>query len=163
MTEPPVLLCRGLVKRFGETVAADGDGLEIESGETYGLLGPKGGRYFLNSAESSPNTGSQARRTPEGIPFESARRHPTSIPIWPLLGLGLAALGGSMVPFEVFPDTVRTVAHVTPHAWANDAFAEIVRRGAGLGGVLLELGVLAAYAVALLAAATWRLRRTLTA
>jgi ABC-2 type transport system permease protein len=80
-----------------------------------------------------------------------------------LLGLGLAALGGSMVPLEIFPDTVRTVAHVTPHAWANDAFAELIRRDGGLGDILLELGVLAAYAACLLALASWRLRRVITA
>lgn len=78
------------------------------------------------------------------------------------VGLGLAALGGSMAPLEVFSDTMRRVAHVvTPHAWANDAFAELVRRGGGLGDVLLELGVLAAIAVVLLAVASWRLHRVL--
>jgi ABC-2 type transport system permease protein len=80
-----------------------------------------------------------------------------------LAGLGLAALGGSMVPLEVFPDTVRKVAHLTPHAWANDAFAELVRRAGGLGDILLELGVLAAYAAVLLGLASWRLRRVIAA
>lgn len=78
------------------------------------------------------------------------------------LGLGLAALGGSMVPLEVFSATMRDVAHVTPHAWANDAFAELVRRDGGLFDILPELGVLAAMAAAVLALATWRLRRSLT-
>jgi ABC-2 type transport system permease protein len=78
------------------------------------------------------------------------------------LGIGLAALGGSMVPLEIFPPGVRAVAHLTPHAWANDAMAEIVRRDGGIGDVTLELAVLAAYAAVLLALATWRLRRVLT-
>jgi ABC-2 type transport system permease protein len=78
------------------------------------------------------------------------------------LGIGLAALGGSMVPLEVFPPGVRAVAHVTPHAWANEAMAEIVRRDGGIGDVTLELAVLAAYAAVLLVLATWRLRRVLT-
>jgi ABC-2 type transport system permease protein len=78
------------------------------------------------------------------------------------LGLGLAALGGSMVPLEVLPPAVRVVAHVTPHAWANGAMAEIVRRDGGIGDVTLELAVLAVYAAVLLALATWRLRRVLT-
>ena len=34
------------------------------------------------------------------------------------IGLVLAALGDSMLPLELFPDSVRTVANVTPHAWA---------------------------------------------
>jgi ABC-2 type transport system permease protein len=80
-----------------------------------------------------------------------------------LVGLGLAALGGSMVPLEVFPDTVRTVAHVTPHAWANDGFAELIGRDGGLGDILVEVGVLAAFAAVLLALASWRLRRVITA
>jgi ABC-2 type transport system permease protein len=79
------------------------------------------------------------------------------------LGLVLAALGGCMVPLEVFPQTMRTIAHVTPHAWGNDAFAELIGGDGGLRDVGRELGVLAAYAAGLLALATWRLRRALTA
>ena len=79
-----------------------------------------------------------------------------------LLGLGLAALGGSMVPLEVFPSTVREVAHLTPHAWGNDAFTELVGRGGRLSDILVDLGVLAAFAAALLTLATWRLRRAIT-
>jgi ABC-2 type transport system permease protein len=74
------------------------------------------------------------------------------------LGIGLAALGGSMIPLELFPPTVRTFAHLTPHAWANRAMAEIVRRDGGIADVALELGVLAAFAIVLLSLASWRLR-----
>jgi ABC-2 type transport system permease protein len=80
-----------------------------------------------------------------------------------LLGLGLAALGGCMVPLEVFSPTLRRVAHITPHAWANDAFAKLVGHGASVGGILPQLGVLAGFAAALLILATWRLRRVLLA
>ncbi len=79
-----------------------------------------------------------------------------------LIGLGLAALGGSMVPLEVFPDTIRTIAHVTPHAWGNDAFNDLVRRGVGVADILPNLGILAAYAAVLLLLATWRLRKAIT-
>ncbi len=80
-----------------------------------------------------------------------------------LVGLGLAALGGSMAPMEVFSDTMRRVAHlVSPHAWANDAFAELVRRGGGVGDILPELGVLVAVAVALIALGSWRLQKVTT-
>ena len=79
-----------------------------------------------------------------------------------LLGMGLAALGGSMVPLEVFPDTMRTIAHVTPHAWGNDAFDELVRQGGDVADILRELSILAAIAVVLLTLATWRLRRAIT-
>ena len=84
-------------------------------------------------------------------------------PVALLLGLGLAALGGSMAPLEVFPSTARKIAHLTPHAWANDAFTKLLDHGAGLTDVLPQVGVLLAIAAVLLVAATWRLRRTLTA
>jgi ABC-2 type transport system permease protein len=80
-----------------------------------------------------------------------------------LFGLGLAAIGGSMVPLEVFPDTMRTISHFTPHAWGNDAFAELVRRSGTVADILVELAVLAAFAVVLLSVATWRLRKAITA
>ena len=79
------------------------------------------------------------------------------------LGLALAALGGCMVPFEVFPDGLRTVAHITPHAWAVDAFTEVVQRGGGLGEIGTELGVLVAYGLAVLVAAAFILRRSVVA
>jgi ABC-2 type transport system permease protein len=79
-----------------------------------------------------------------------------------LLGLGLGALGGCMVPLEVFSPTMRRVAHITPQAWGNDAFSRLVGHGASIAGILPQLGVLAAYAVVLLALAAWRLRRVLT-
>jgi ABC-2 type transport system permease protein len=84
-------------------------------------------------------------------------------PIAILIGLGLAALGGSMVPLEVFPPGVRAAAHATPHAWGNDAFSTLLNHGGNLGDVLGDVGVLLAYAAVLLALGTWRLRRSLTA
>lgn len=80
-----------------------------------------------------------------------------------LFGLGLGALGGSMMPLEFFTPTLRTVAHVTPHAWAADGFAELIRRGAQLADVLPQIGVLLAAAAVLFTLATWRLRRSITA
>jgi ABC-2 type transport system permease protein len=77
------------------------------------------------------------------------------------LGLALAALGGCMVPFEVFPDWLQTAAHVTPHAWAIDAFTEVIQRGGGLGQIGLELTVLVLYGGTLLAAASYTLRRAI--
>ncbi|HEX6330617.1 MAG TPA: ABC transporter permease [Actinomycetota bacterium] len=79
------------------------------------------------------------------------------------IGLGFAALGGCMVPIELFPPAVATAAHVTPHAWALDAFDAILREGAGIAEVLPELGVLAAYGAALLLIGAAVFRRRLTA
>ncbi|MEX2228397.1 MAG: ABC transporter permease [Dehalococcoidia bacterium] len=78
-----------------------------------------------------------------------------------LLGLGLGALGGSMVPLEVFPETMRRMAHVTPHAWGSEAFATLVRHDGSLFDILPELGVLFAMATVLYVLAAWRLRRAI--
>jgi ABC-2 type transport system permease protein len=79
-----------------------------------------------------------------------------------IASLGLAALGGCMVPLELFSPTMQTVAHFTPHAWALDGYAELVRRGGTTADILFELGVLAAYAAVLFALAAWRLRIAIT-
>lgn len=79
-----------------------------------------------------------------------------------VVGLGLAALGGAMVPIELFSDTLSTVARLTPHFWAIDAFAELIRHDATILDILPQLGVLVAMAAALTALATWRLRAVLT-
>jgi len=84
-------------------------------------------------------------------------------PIGFLLGLGMAALGGSMAPLEVFPKTARTIAHVTPHAWANDAFSKLLKHGGDLVTVLPQIAVLLAFAFAAISLAVWQLRRTLAA
>ncbi len=76
-------------------------------------------------------------------------------------GMALAALGGCMVPLEVFPDGLRTVAHITPHAWAVDAFTEVIQRGGGLGGIGFELFVLVAYGSVLLVGGAVVLRRSI--
>jgi len=79
-----------------------------------------------------------------------------------LVPLALGALGGSMLPLDLFSSTMRTVAHVTPHAWALDAFAVLTRHGGTVADTLPELGILLGYAVVLLALAAWRLRVTLS-
>jgi ABC-2 type transport system permease protein len=77
------------------------------------------------------------------------------------LGIGLAALGGSMLPLELYPPGMLVVAAVTPHYWANRAMAEIVRRDGTIVDVLPQLGMLALFCVVLLGLATWRLYRAL--
>jgi ABC-2 type transport system permease protein len=79
-----------------------------------------------------------------------------------VVGLGLAALGGSMLPIELFGPTMTTVAHFTPHAWANDAFAELLRRDGTTADILPQLAALAIYAAVLLLAASWRMRVVIT-
>ena len=78
-----------------------------------------------------------------------------------IAGLGLAALGGCMVPVEIFPPAMETVARFTPHAWALDAFAELQRRDGTIIDILPQLGVILAFAAVLLGLASWRMRVTL--
>lgn len=77
-------------------------------------------------------------------------------------GIGLAAIGGSMLPLELYSDGLRTIANLTPHAWANDAFAELVRRDGTIVDVLPQLAVLSGFAAVFLVLATWRMRSVLT-
>lgn len=73
-------------------------------------------------------------------------------------GIGLAAVGGSMLPLELFSPTMQTISRFTPHAWANEAFAEILRRGGTVADVAAPLGALALFAAVLLLLAAWRMR-----
>ncbi len=86
-----------------------------------------------------------------------------AIAIGLLLGIGLGALGGTMMPLEFFSPAMRSVAHLTPHAWAVEGFADLVRRGARLADVAPRIGVLLAASAALFGLAAWRLRRSITA
>lgn len=76
-------------------------------------------------------------------------------------GLVLGAIGGCMVPPEVFPETMRTISRATPHAWALDGLRALAVHDATLAGVLPQVGVLLAFAMVLLGLATWRLRASL--
>jgi ABC-2 type transport system permease protein len=79
----------------------------------------------------------------------------------PALGMIFGLLGGTMVPIEVFPDVMRTLSHVTPHAWAMDAFHRLLLDGGGIGQVLPEVGVLFGFAAVLLTLAVFRFRRAI--
>ena len=81
--------------------------------------------------------------------------------VMPIVGIVLGALGGCMVPLELFPDRMRTVALAVPHAWALSGLRKTVFDGAGVADVSGSLAVLAAWAVGLLLVATVLLRRRL--
>ncbi|HEY6397396.1 MAG TPA: ABC transporter permease [Solirubrobacteraceae bacterium] len=80
-----------------------------------------------------------------------------------LLGLGFAALGGSMAPLEIFPKTALLIAHITPHAWANEAFSKLLKHGGDLVSVLPQVGVLLGFALVAITLSVWQLRRVITA
>ncbi|MBP6730090.1 MAG: ABC transporter permease, partial [Microthrixaceae bacterium] len=81
--------------------------------------------------------------------------------VTPVIGLITAALGGCMMPIEIFPPTMVTIAHAAPQYWALRAWHAVIYDGVGLGGVAVELAVLSGFAVVLLAGAALGLRRRL--
>ena len=64
-----------------------------------------------------------------------------------LAALTMAALGGSWWPLFIMPDWMQMLARVTPHAWANDAFNNLLLFGATTGDVLINVVVLLAFGV----------------
>jgi ABC-2 type transport system permease protein len=81
--------------------------------------------------------------------------------IGPAIGIAFGMLGGCMWPLEIVPEGVARLGHLTPHAWAVDAWVEVLSRGGGLPEVAGYLALLSLYAAALLALASLRLRRSL--
>ena len=86
---------------------------------------------------------------------------PAIIGIGVMSGLVLGALGGAMVPLEVMPDAIKTVARFTPQGWAMLGFRELQWEGS-LVDIVDNVAVLVAMGVALTALASFSLRRTLT-
>ncbi len=76
-------------------------------------------------------------------------------------GMLLGFLGGAMIPIEIFGEPMRSIAHVTPQAWAIDGFRKLAFEGAGVVGIAPMVGVLLVFALVPLAFAALRLRRSL--
>ena len=66
-----------------------------------------------------------------------------------LLSLSLAPLGGAWWPLEIVPEFMQTLGHLSPVAWAMDAFQDLIWYNGGFGDVLPEIGVLLAAAAVL--------------
>lgn len=75
-----------------------------------------------------------------------------------LTSLTLAPLGGCWWPLFITPDWMQTLARLTPHGWANDAFNKLMLFGAEGQDVLVHMGALVLFAVAFLAVAVARFR-----
>ena len=74
--------------------------------------------------------------------------------------IALGMLGGCMWPLFIVPDAMRIAGHVTPHAWAMDAWIDLVYDGGDLASVAVELAVLAGFAAVLCTAAVVALTRS---
>ncbi len=93
-----------------------------------------------------------------GTTFRTAEQ---AASIGPPLGIALGMLGGCMWPLEIVGPTMRTVGHITPHAWAMDAFIGLIARGHTLADILPQAAAIAGIAALLLLVSTHRLRRAI--
>jgi ABC-2 type transport system permease protein len=75
-----------------------------------------------------------------------------------LLLLTLSALGGCFIPRFVMPQWLRMVGLITPHAWALDAYQDLLVRGYTFFEVLPKVGALGAFAVIFFGIGVWRFR-----
>jgi ABC-2 type transport system permease protein len=75
-----------------------------------------------------------------------------------LLLLTMSALGGSFVPRFIMPEWLQTLGLITPHAWAIDAYQDLLVRGYGLREIWPKVGVLTAFSVAFFGVGVWRFR-----
>jgi ABC-2 type transport system permease protein len=76
-----------------------------------------------------------------------------------LLVLVLAGIGGSMMPRDLMPETMREISHVTPHAWALDAYQQLLLNpDPNLVIVAGACAALVGFGAAFLALAWWLMR-----
>lgn len=78
-----------------------------------------------------------------------------------MLGIGLGALGGGMVPYELFPETLQQVARFTPHNWALEAFRILLFEDGTIADITTQLAVLAGMGVVVLGVSVWFYRRSI--
>ncbi|MCB9148437.1 MAG: ABC transporter permease [Caldilineaceae bacterium] len=64
-----------------------------------------------------------------------------------LLAMALAPLGGAWWPLEIVPPFMRQIGHLSPVAWAMDAFHDLLFFGGRLTDILPEVGVLLAITI----------------
>ena len=83
--------------------------------------------------------------------------------IGPMAGIAMGMLGGCMWPLEIVPEAMQRIGHAFPHAWAMDAWIELIGRDGNLASISTNLLVLAGFVVVLFPLATWRLRRAIVA
>lgn len=72
------------------------------------------------------------------------------------IALTLAPLGGAWWPLEIVPNFMQAIAYLTPVGWAMDGFTRIIFYGAGVGDVLLNVGILLLASVVLFSLAVSR-------
>lgn len=92
-----------------------------------------------------------------------ARSNEQATSLGPPVGIALAMLGGAMWPLEIVGPVMRAVGHLTPHAWALDAFVDLMGNRASASAILPQVAVLVLFSALLLPLAGLRLRRAIGA
>jgi len=59
----------------------------------------------------------------------------------------MAMMSGCWHPIELFPGVIRSAAQILPTYWSMQGMLDILTRGQGVEGVLLEAGVLLGFAL----------------
>ena len=76
-----------------------------------------------------------------------------------LFSMLMAALGGAWWPLEITPASYQAIVRVIPSTWAMLGFNDIIIKGQGLRGVLVEGGVLLGFAAVFMTIGILRLGR----
>jgi len=79
-------------------------------------------------------------------------------PLFMVVFMGMAILGGLWVPLSVMPDWMGTVAHLLPSYWLN-RIGQMGAGATGSSGMVEPAMVLACWAIVLAAVIVWRYRR----
>lgn len=89
----------------------------------------------------------------------SVARTETQVAVYgTLLVLVLGGVSGSLMPRDLMPEQMKTVSLVTPHAWALDAYNQLLAGpNPDVSVVLTACGVLCAFGAAFTALAWWRM------
>ena len=89
----------------------------------------------------------------------SVARTETQVAVYgTLLVLVLGGISGSLLPRELMPEQMKTVSLVTPHAWALDAYSQLLTSpNPDVGAVLLSCAVLLAFGAVFTMMAWWRM------
>jgi ABC-2 type transport system permease protein len=75
-----------------------------------------------------------------------------------LLSITLAPLGGAWWSLDIVPPFMRTVAHISPVAWAMDSYRSLIFEHGSLSTVMPAIGVLLAMSAVFFAFAIWRFK-----
>lgn len=75
-----------------------------------------------------------------------------------LVAFPMMFLSGIFFPITDLPQVLQTVIRILPLAWLSDALHQVMNDGAGIAAIAADCLVLAGWAVATFAIATWRFR-----